>query len=210
MEATLWSLFPCKLLSNSLAIIDAVGKFCNFDKEFGVPWELGIVLGSKCDSLTKVDQAAEHFMLHTRNHFLVGASDQRKAGGSKLVLMVSLLNRMKRDHKQAKTKEKFVEWFKDKTLMQQGLANHSLVLSTDGKAVCNEAIEELLLTSGVTTVDIWSCTTHWSTACAFETVRGHKSPLSYYISNRQGLERLQAHAQAAGAPAPAQYHQLGS
>ena len=97
-------------------------------------------------------------MLHMRNHFLVEASDQRKAGGSKLVLLVSLLNRMKRDHKQAKTKEKFVEWFKDKTLMQQGLANHSLVLSTDGKAVCNEAIEELLLASDVTTADIWSST----------------------------------------------------
>jgi hypothetical protein len=162
-------------------LIDAVGKFCNFDKEFGVPLKLGIALGSKCDSLTKVGQAAEHFMLHMRNHFLVEASDQRKAGGSKLVLLVSLLNRMKRDHKQAKTKTKFVEWFKDKTLMQQGLANHSLVLSTDGKAVYNEAIEELLLASGVTTADIWSCTIDWSKTCAFETVRWHKPPLSYYI-----------------------------
>ena len=162
-------------------LIDTVGKFCNFDKELDLPWKLGNVLGSKCNALTKVDQAAEHFMLHMRNHFLKVASDQRKDGGSKLSLMVALLKRMQRDHKQAKTKVAFAQWYKDKELMQQGLANHSLALDTDSKSVCNEAIEELLLASDVTTVDIWSCTTHWSIACNFETVRGHKSPLSYYI-----------------------------
>ena len=107
-------------LSVFVKLIDAVGKFCNFDKELDLTWKLGNVLGSKCNALTKVDQAAEHFMLHMRNHFLMEASDQRKDGGSKLSLIVSLLKRMKRDHKQAKTKEAFVEWFKDRELMQQG------------------------------------------------------------------------------------------
>jgi hypothetical protein len=186
-------------------LIDAVGKFCNFDKELDLPWKLGTVLGSKCNALTKVDQAAEHFMLHMRNHFLMEASDQRKVGGSKLTLIVSLLNRMKRDHKQAKTKEEFVEWFKDKELMQRGLANHSLVLSTDSKSVCNEAIEELLLKSNVTAADIWSCTIDWSKACTFMTLRGAKSPLSYYIEQAsKGWSSFQAHTQAAGYPAPDQ------
>jgi hypothetical protein len=54
-------------------------------------------------------------------------------------------------------------------------------LSTDSKSVCNEAIEQLLLTSNVTAADIWSCTIDWSKACDFLTLRGTKSPLSYYF-----------------------------
>jgi hypothetical protein len=87
-------------------LIDAVGKFCNFDNRFDTKWELGVVLGSKCSSLTKVDQAAGHFMLHMRNHFLDDASDQRKNGGSALALVVSLYGRMKRDHKQARSRRR--------------------------------------------------------------------------------------------------------
>jgi hypothetical protein len=171
-------------------LIDAVGNFCNFDKRFDTKGKLGAVLGSKCSLLTKVDQAAEHFMLHMRNHFLVVASDQRKTGGSELALVVSLLGRMKRDHKQAKSKTAFVEWFKDKSVMQMGLANHTLALSIDGKAVCNEAIEELLLSSGVTAADIWSCTVDWSKACALETTRVFGGTSHRYLttSSRQGLK----------------------
>jgi hypothetical protein len=36
--------------------------------------------------------------------------------------------------------------------MQKGLANHTLALDIDGKGVCNEAIEELLLAASVTTM----------------------------------------------------------
>jgi hypothetical protein len=71
-------------------LIDAVGNFCNFDKRFDATGKLGTVSGSNCLSMGKVDQAAEHFMLHMRNHFLGEASDQRKNGGSSLVLFVSL------------------------------------------------------------------------------------------------------------------------
>ena len=54
-------------------------------------------------------------MLHMRKHFLGEASDQRKDGGSALVLVVALSERMKRDHHATKSKTKFTKWFEDKS-----------------------------------------------------------------------------------------------
>jgi hypothetical protein len=79
-------------------------------------------------------------------------SDQRKSGGSTLVLVVALFERMKRDDKASKAKKGFEKWFEDKSAMQKGLANHTLALDIDGKGVCNEAIEELLLAASATTM----------------------------------------------------------
>ena len=103
-------------------------------------------------SMGKIDQAAEHFILQMRNHFFGETSDQRKSGGSTLVLVVALFERMKCDHKANKAKKRFEKWFEYKSAMQKGLANHTLALDIDGKGVCNEAIEELLLAASVTTM----------------------------------------------------------
>jgi hypothetical protein len=46
-------------------------------------------------------------MLHMRNHFFGETSDQRKSGGSTLILVVTLCERMKRDHKASKSKKRF-------------------------------------------------------------------------------------------------------
>ena len=85
-------------------LIDAVGEFCNFDKRFDATGKLGNVSGSNCLSMGKIDQAAEHFILQMRNHFFGETSDQRKSGGSTLVLVVALFERTKRDHKASKAK----------------------------------------------------------------------------------------------------------
>ena len=55
-------------------------------------------------SMGKIDQAAEHFILQMRNHFFGETSDQKKSGGSTLVLVVALFERTKRDHKASKAK----------------------------------------------------------------------------------------------------------
>jgi hypothetical protein len=89
---------------------------------------------------------------------------------------------MKRDHKASKSKMKWFEkWFEDKAAMQRGLANHTMALDTDGKGVCNEAIEELLLEANATTADIRSYKAKWGDAGAFVTKQKSKSPLAFYI-----------------------------
>jgi hypothetical protein len=88
---------------------------------------------------------------------------------------------MKRNHHATKSKTKFVKGFEDKSAMQRGLANHTMALDLDGKGVCAEAIEELLLAADVTTADIWSCKAEWGDAGAFMTKQKSKSPLAFYI-----------------------------
>jgi hypothetical protein len=62
-------------------LIDAVGKFCNFDQSLGTKGKLGVVIGSKFPTFAKVDQAAELFCLHMWNHLFFETSEQRKRPG---------------------------------------------------------------------------------------------------------------------------------
>jgi hypothetical protein len=83
--------------------------------------------------------------------------------------------------KASRSKKKLVQWFTDRTAMQNGLPDHVAMLDTDCKRVCVEVIEELLLWAGVTTADIENCTAEWREAEAFVTERGKKSPLAFFI-----------------------------
>jgi hypothetical protein len=168
-------------LESFVNLIDAVGKFCNFDQKFDTKGKLGVVLGSKCSSLSKVDQAAEHFWLHMRNHLFVEASEQRKNGGSTVVLVVALYERMERDYIASSSTKRFVKWFTDEAAMQNGLTNHTAALDIDGKGVCVEVIEELLLSASVTTADVDNCTAEWGEAEAFVTEQKKKSALAFFI-----------------------------
>jgi hypothetical protein len=102
-------------------LIDAVGNFCNFDKRFDSKGKLGVVLGSNCSSLSKVDQAAEHFMLHMRNHFFGETSEQRKNGGSAVVLVVALSERMQRDYIASRSTKKNREVVRGQVSDAEGL-----------------------------------------------------------------------------------------
>jgi hypothetical protein len=105
-------------------LIDAVGKLCNFDQSLGTKGKLGVVLGSKYSSLSKVERAAELFCLHMRNHLFFETSEQRKRpGGSAVVLSAALYERMESDWKaySERSKTKFVQWFADRIAMQNGL-----------------------------------------------------------------------------------------
>ena len=96
----------------------------------------------------------------------------------------ALYERMESDWKACKHKSKmpkFVHWFTDKAAMQIGLTDHVAMLDTDGKRVCIEVIEYLLLWANVTPADIKKCTAEWMEAEAFTTKEGEKSPLTFYI-----------------------------
>jgi hypothetical protein len=93
-----------------------------------------------------------------RNHLFGEISDQRKNGGSTVVLVVALFERMQRDHITSRSTTKFVKWFVDNSVMQKGLVDHTSTLDIDGKGVCEEAIEELLLSASVTAADVDKCT----------------------------------------------------
>jgi hypothetical protein len=148
-------------LESFVNLIDAVGNFCNFDQKF--------------------DQAAEHFWHHMRNHLFVEASKQRKNGGSAVVLVVALYERMQRDYIASSSTKRFVKWFTDKAAMQNGLTNHTAALDIDGKGVCGEVIEELLLSASVTTANVDNCTAEWGEAEAFVTEQKKKSALTFFI-----------------------------
>jgi hypothetical protein len=163
-------------------LVDTVGKFCNFDQTLDIKGKLGVVLGSRCPSLAKVDQAAELFCLHMRNLLFFETSEQRKrGGGSAVVLAVALYERMESDWKASSSKKRFGHWFTDKTAMQNGLTDHGAMLDTDCKRACVEVIEELLLWAGVTTADVENCTAEWKEAEAFVTERKRKSALAFFI-----------------------------
>ena len=172
-------------LESFASLIDAVGKFCNFDESLGDKGKLGEVLGSRFPKLSKVERAAEHFCLHMRNQILLETSEQRKSiGGSAVVLGNALYERMESDYKACKHKNKmpkFVHWFTEKSAMQNGLTDHGAMLNTDGKRVCIEVIESLLVWANVTAADIKKCTAEWMEAEAFETKEGIKSPLAFFL-----------------------------
>jgi hypothetical protein len=88
---------------------------------------------------------------------------------------------MQRDHITSRSTKKYVKWFVDKSVMQKGLANHTSTLDIDGKGICVEAIEELLLSASVTAADVDKCTAEWGEAEAFVTEQKQKSALAFYI-----------------------------
>jgi hypothetical protein len=116
--------------------------------------------------------------------------------------------------------------------MQKGLANHTSTLDIDGKSICVEAIEELLLSATATAADVDKCTAEWGEAEAFVTEQKQKSALSFYIQQarveaayrialkRPGLQRQLSTASSApdsafgsassSAPDPAYFGAHGS
>jgi hypothetical protein len=134
-------------------LVNAVGNFCNFDKRSDATGKLGTVSGSNCLSMGKIDQAAEYFMLQMRNHFFGETSDQGISGGSTLVLVVALFERTKQTRSQGEQGEEEVrEVVRRQVGDAEGVGKPHLALDIDGKGVCNEAIEELLLAPNAATM----------------------------------------------------------
>jgi hypothetical protein len=116
---------------------------------------------------------------------------------------------MQRDYIASRSTKKFVKWFVDKSAMQKGLANHTSTLDIDGKGICVEAIEELLLSASATAADVDKCTAEWGEAEAFVTEQKRKSALAFYIQQarveaayrialkRPGLQRQLSSASSA-------------